>query len=236
MRWRRRPARRRGRSISTTVPSADTSTSGSAPATNAPDACARATSSRAAACTSGARTSSARTTTACAFPSSGKCVRRLSYVRMIGIERGRSSSPSRRVFMVRVGRARTTSAPPASTSATTGRSRTRRSTKAQARLSRSARQKRPSSGMRGRSTQSPSSERAAGRATRLPSTAAATTRMVPIAKPSKIVLPERNMPDMAAMTVRPLIATARPEVEAAAVRIASRFSAPRARSSRARRR
>ena len=49
--------------------------------------------------------------------------------------------------------------------------------------------------------------------------AAATTRMVPIANPSKIVLPERNMPDMAAMTVRPLMATARPEV-AAAVRIA----------------
>ena len=89
--------------------------------------------------------------------------------------------------------------------------------------------------MRGRSTQSPNSERTAGSATRLPSTAAATTRMVPIAKPSKIVLPDRNMPDIAAITVRPLIATARPDV-AAAVRMASRFSAPRARSSRARRR
>ena len=50
----------------------------------------------------------------------------------------------------------------------------------------------------------------------------------------KIVLPVRSMPAIAAMTVRPEISTARPEV-AAAMSIASSLAWPLARSSRSRR-
>ena len=42
-----------------------------------------------------------------------------------------------------------------------------------------------------------------------------TTMMVPIPKETKIGLPEKNMPPIAAITVRPEISTARPEVAAA---------------------
>ena len=53
-------------------------------------------------------------------------------------------------------------------------------------------------------------------------------------KPMKIALPERNIPAIAAITVRPEISTARPEV-AAAASSAAPGSRPRARSSRSRR-
>ena len=48
-----------------------------------------------------------------------------------------------------------------------------------------------------------------------PIIATATTRIVPTPKDEKIALPEKNMPAMAAMTVKPEISTARPEVAAA---------------------
>ena len=42
-----------------------------------------------------------------------------------------------------------------------------------------------------------------------------TTMIVPMPKDEKIALPEKNMPAIAAMTVKPEISTARPEVAAA---------------------
>ena len=57
-----------------------------------------------------------------------------------------------------------------------------------------------------------------------------TTRIVPMPKDEKIGLPEKNMPAMAAMTVKPEISTARPEV-AAATSSASADERPLSRSS-----
>ncbi len=82
---------------------------------------------------------------------------------------------------------------------------------------------------------SPSSESIAGRTVTEPATETSTTRIAAIAKPSKISIPERNMPDMATTTVTPEIRTDRPEV-AAAMRSAVAGSRPRTRSSRTRRR
>ena len=127
---------------------------------------------------------------------------------MIGIERGRSSSPSSRVFMpsARQRPGRRAHRRPA---------RARRPGRASTRPQHEAPDAALAVGAPAAAEQRDArpidpvadSESTAGSATRLPSTAAATTRMVPIAKPSKIVLPERNMPDIAAMTVRPLMAT-----------------------------
>ena len=64
--------------------------------------------------------------------------------------------------------------------------------------------------------------------------AIATTRIVPSANEMKVLSPLRNMPAIAAITVRPEISTARPEV-AAATSSASRSLRPAARSSRSRR-
>ena len=66
-----------------------------------------------------------------------------------------------------------------------------------------------------------------------PMIAVATTRIVARAMPENTPLPARNMPLIAAMTVRPETSTARPEV-AAAISIASTRPAPRARSCRSR--
>ena len=60
-----------------------------------------------------------------------------------------------------------------------------------------------------------------------PMIAVATTRIVARAMPENTPLPARNMPLIAAMTVRPETSTARPEV-AAAISIASTLPAPRA--------
>ena len=57
-----------------------------------------------------------------------------------------------------------------------------------------------------------------------------TTMIVPMPKDEKIGLPEKNMPAMAAMTVKPEISTARPEV-AAATSSASADERPLSRSS-----
>ena len=66
-----------------------------------------------------------------------------------------------------------------------------------------------------------------------PMIAVRTTRIVASAMPEKTLLPARNMPLMAAMTVRPETSTARPEV-AAAISIASTRPVPFARSWRSR--
>ena len=49
-----------------------------------------------------------------------------------------------------------------------------------------------------------------------PSTATATTMIVPMPNETKTALPARNMPAIAAITVKPETSTARPEVAAAA--------------------
>ena len=88
---------------------------------------------------------------------------------------------------------------------------------------------------RPRSTRSPSSESTAGRTVTDPSIATSTTVMVAAAKPSNRDIPVRNMPLIAAITVRPETSTEWPEV-AAATASADSGSRPAARSSRSRRR
>ena len=66
-----------------------------------------------------------------------------------------------------------------------------------------------------------------------PMMAVATTRMVARAMPENTPLPARNMPLMAAITVRPETSTARPDV-AAAISMASILPTPFARSWRSR--
>ena len=75
-------------------------------------------------------------------------------------------------------------------------------------------------GMRTFSSLSPSAARTAGSTVSEPMTATAITRIVARPMLMKIVLPVSSMPAIAAMTVRPEIRTARPEV-AAAMSIAS---------------
>ncbi len=89
--------------------------------------------------------------------------------------------------------------------------------------------------MRPFSTRSPSTERSAGTTVMEPIMATSTTVIAPTPSAVNVWSPARNMPAIATITVTPEISTARPEV-AAAVRIASRCEAPRARSSRSRRR
>ena len=52
----------------------------------------------------------------------------------------------------------------------------------------------------------------AGRNVSEPMMATPTTMIVPMPKETKIGLPEKNMPPIAAITVRPEMSTARPEV------------------------
>jgi hypothetical protein len=68
-----------------------------------------------------------------------------------------------------------------------------------------------------------------------PSIVTPTTRIVPTPNEEKIGLPARNMPDIATMTVRPEIRTARPDV-AAAISSATSGERPLPRSSISRRR
>ncbi len=89
--------------------------------------------------------------------------------------------------------------------------------------------------MRPRSTRSPSQASTAGSTVSEETTAIATTRIVPSAKEMKVLSPDRNIPAIAAITVRPEISTARPEVPAA-ICSAVRLLRPAARSSRSRRR
>ena len=82
---------------------------------------------------------------------------------------------------------------------------------------------------------SPSRESRAGSTVTEPITATSTTRIAATAKPSKISIPDKNMPDIATTTVSPETSTERPEV-AAAIRSDVSGSRPRVRSSRSRRR
>jgi hypothetical protein len=68
-----------------------------------------------------------------------------------------------------------------------------------------------------------------------PTIAMNTTEMVATAKPANSCMPDRNIPAIATITVRPEISTDGPEV-AAAICSALRRSRPAARSSRSRRR
>ena len=74
---------------------------------------------------------------------------------------------------------------------------------------------RPMIGTRPFSTLSPSLDSTAGSTVSEPSTAMPTTRIVPIANDWKTMLPAKNMPAMAIITVRPEMSTAWPEVAAA---------------------
>ena len=89
--------------------------------------------------------------------------------------------------------------------------------------------------MRPLSTRSPSQDSSAGSTVSEPVTAMPTTTMAPIAIPVNSAYPVRNSPASAVMTVSPDTTIARPDVRAALV-IAWCGSAPRARSSRWRRR
>ena len=66
------------------------------------------------------------------------------------------------------------------------------------------------------STRSPSHASTAGRTTSETNISIATTLTVATANASNVASPVMNMPDMAIITVRPEIITARPEVRAAA--------------------
>ena len=82
---------------------------------------------------------------------------------------------------------------------------------------------------------SPSHASTAGTTVTEPIMATATTMIAPTPSAVKVRPPAKNMPAMATMTVKPETSTARPEV-AAAVWTASILVAPRAFSSRSRRR
>ena len=89
--------------------------------------------------------------------------------------------------------------------------------------------------MRPFSTRSPSDASRAGSTVTEPIIATATTMIAPMPSAVKMLVPAKNMPAMAIITVIPAISTARPEV-AAAVCSALQLAAPCARSSRSRRR
>ena len=131
-----------------------------------------------------------------------------------------------------------TSRPPASTTATIGRLSTRSITAPHTRDSPRVRWRRLAiHGTRPFSVHPLRDRKAsiAGSTVTEPSTATATTRIVPMPNETKTALPARNMPAMAAMTVKPEIRTARPDVAAAASSAAS-GPRPASRSSISRRR
>ena len=157
---------------------------------------------------------------------------------MIGRLRGSASVLNAAVCSPRAGIASAMRTPADKTTETTGRASTRSRIQPQAplaprawRLSRHLARK----GTRPFSTRSPSQLSTAGTTVTEPSIAAATTRIVPVAKPENTLEPVKYIPAMATMTVRPETSTARPEV-ADAVRSASAELRPSTRSSRSRRR
>ena len=89
--------------------------------------------------------------------------------------------------------------------------------------------------MRPVSTRCPSFDSSAGRIESDPISATATISIAPTAIDVKTALPVKSMPAIAISTVRPEMKTAWPEVPAA-FSSASLGAAPRARSSRSRRR
>src|SRR5206468_4069276 len=83
------------------------------------------------------------------------------------------------------------------------------------------RRSRPRKGILPRSTLSPSLESSAGSTVKEPSIAMPTTMIVAIPKPREVLSPERSIPAMAIITVKPEIRIERPE-ELAAAYIAAR--------------
>ncbi len=125
---------------------------------------------------------------------------------------------------------------PATTSETTGRRSTRSRIQFQMRDSPWLRWRmRPRIGTRPFSTLSPSLDSTAGRTVSEPRTATPTTRIVPTANDWNTMLPAKNMPAIAIITVRPEMRTAWPDV-AAANASASSDERPASRSSILRRR
>jgi hypothetical protein len=134
------------------------------------------------------------------------------------------------------GLARKSSTATEPTVATAGLRSTRSRIAPQTRDSRVARSSgRARKGTRPLFTLSASFESTAGSTVSEPTTAIATTVIVPAANEVKVAAPARNIPAIAIATVTPETSTARPEVAAAASRALS-DAAPRARSSRMRRR
>ena len=138
--------------------------------------------------------------------------------------RGRPSTPGLTVFIENAGMESATSRPPARIAESSGRFRTRSRIAPQTRDSPLVLWRRLAThGTRPFSVQPfwPSQESIAGSTVSEPITATATTRIVPMPNETNTALPARNMPAMAAMTVKPEISTARPEVAAAASSAAS---------------
>ena len=136
------------------------------------------------------------------------------------------------VWRVSTGIVSATSAPPETRAESSGRRRTRLSTAFQSRDSFWERV--PMNGIRPRFTRSPSFESSAGRIESEPIRATATMIIAPTAIEVKMALPVKSIPAIAIITVRPEMRIAWPDVPAA-VRSASRWPAPRLRSSRSRR-
>ena len=148
---------------------------------------------------------------------------------------GRSCSPGSASRMFSAGAASASIASTAVPPQSTGLATTRRTSAFQNRDRRAAVRRRPRKGILPLSTQVPSKDSAAGSAVSEPRTATPTTVIAPTAKPVKMSIPVRNRPAREIITVSPDTTMARPEV-AAAVRSASAWLAPAARSSRSRRR
>ena len=128
-----------------------------------------------------------------------------------------ASRPLSAVCSCRAGRASTTSTAAEATAAITGWRRTGRRIAPHTRPpSAPSRRRRPTNGIRPFSTRSPSADRTAGRTVSEPIMATKTTIIVPTANDMKVLSPEKNIPAIAIITVKPEIRTARPEVAAAA--------------------
>ena len=145
-----------------------------------------------------------------------------SSVWMIGSLRDMPSVPGALNCMPSAGIDSATRTPPAASTEISGRARTRSRMAPQTRDS-PPELRRRAHGTRPFSSQpfSARNESSAGRTVSDPTTATPTTMIVPIPKETKIGLPEKNMPAIAAITVRPEITTARPDVAAATCSAAS---------------
>ncbi len=146
---------------------------------------------------------------------------------------GSESIPLIEVWRLNAGIVSAISTPAEAAAAHTGCASTGFRTAFQTRGSPSLRRSRPRNGMRPRSTLSPSTDRIAGSTVSEPSIATATTIIVPTANDMNVLSPERNIPAIAMITVKPEISTARPDVAAATSRADSGVR-PFARSSRSR--
>ena len=138
---------------------------------------------------------------------------------MTSRSRGSPVTPGLTVCIENAGIVSAASRPPASTTETSGRLSTRSRIAPQTRDSPRVLWRRLAThGTRPFSVQPlrDRNESIAGSTVTEPSIATATTRIVPMPNETNTALPARNMPAIAAITVRPETSTARPEVAAAA--------------------